>query len=644
VTAVDALWSRLRANGPGWYWIGAFAHHGDLYHACSLAEAFRAEHGAHIPLRLVVSQRSQAAVASLFREQFASVIVEPHLPALRSEWQAFLQSSKLPAFGPDSPLVFFPDINVEAPSQRITGDRFLRENQITWMAWYRVIFHLPEGAEPAPPPLRADLRDHAARLCEEGGVAPGRSAILFPHAQHWPEPAALTKLAALAATLSSRGWTVFTSTVGEEAAVPGTRSLFIPFDLLIEVAERAGWAIGIRSGVWDVLSSARCRKTILHHSPLSPPVWGTDALELDRAARLLVVDFERESADRLAARIISGEALAPFVRRFRVSTDQVAAGMPTDTFSFIDLQRNATDETGVERSSPPFIGGASGGLRRTRPSSEARLTDLTRRDHPRWGALAGEAVARFVEQAGSGSRFYTCRDRPGAGADFYEEVDVPSLLAGRYHAARFWHSVVSTPGAALELVLPEEAKPQVLPLESLVIGQSIRPGVAFGGDAHRAATHLQRPFSYRGLQLIEGWSGVEPWGVWSLGTRAVLKLVLPRPWRETLVVALRATAAVSAQFPRLKVRVEVNGGEVAARTFTRDRTEAGIDLVVPREAAGSGRVLWLEFHLDEVRSPKEQGGSDERRLGIGLLELTVQSELSWRLNLGAAAFKRALRL
>lgn len=60
-----------------------------------------------------------------------------------------------------------------------------------------------------------------------------------------------------------KGFQVYTNVAGEEQPLEGTKPLNIPINQMVSAAEYAGNFIGIRSGLCDILNTARCRKTVV---------------------------------------------------------------------------------------------------------------------------------------------------------------------------------------------------------------------------------------------------------------------------------------------------------------------------------------------------------------------------------------------
>ena len=103
-------------------------------------------------------------------------------------------------------------------------------------------------------------------IFEEHGLVAGRTVLLAPYAgksEMWGIP--MSFYAELADKLRAAGFSVCTNGGGKkEPPVPGTKPLLVPYRLVQPFCERAGIFIGLRSGLCDIVSSARCRKVVLY--------------------------------------------------------------------------------------------------------------------------------------------------------------------------------------------------------------------------------------------------------------------------------------------------------------------------------------------------------------------------------------------
>lgn len=64
--------------------------------------------------------------------------------------------------------------------------------------------------------------------------------------------------------LKYRGFTLATNCAGMEKCIPGTIALNIPYHQIVPFLEKAGYFIGIRSGLCDIVAGAACKKILLH--------------------------------------------------------------------------------------------------------------------------------------------------------------------------------------------------------------------------------------------------------------------------------------------------------------------------------------------------------------------------------------------
>lgn len=141
---------------------------------------------------------------------------------------------------------------------------------IDFMAMLRIGFCASLGVEYGqtqfqlvPLPYDAAYLDkafHDLRLEEE------KTVLLAPYAgRHdtWGIPMELYEQ--LAAELQEQGFVVCTNSCGqkEEPTIPGTIPVFLPHEYMAPFCERAGYFIGIRSGLCDMIASARMKRKII---------------------------------------------------------------------------------------------------------------------------------------------------------------------------------------------------------------------------------------------------------------------------------------------------------------------------------------------------------------------------------------------
>lgn len=140
--------------------------------------------------------------------------------------------------------------------------RMLTYVGITWMEHYRELFGLPDSSKARV--MKLIPEKECRNIFSDYGLVPGKTVILSPYAntirqfaeEFWDS---------LAARLLSMGYCVCTNVGSDrEKAVSGTVPVFVEINSISEFAETAGYFIGIRSGLCDLLCRCECLKIILY--------------------------------------------------------------------------------------------------------------------------------------------------------------------------------------------------------------------------------------------------------------------------------------------------------------------------------------------------------------------------------------------
>lgn len=118
------------------------------------------------------------------------------------------------------------------------------------------VFGLPFKTQPAEP-------EHWKEYAKKDVIKKGRAVILSPHAKSvTPLPVKLWDSIVL--DYRNMGYQVFTNVCGDEKPLTDTVPIRPGICELKSVVERAGTFIGIRSGLCDVICTAKCRKIALY--------------------------------------------------------------------------------------------------------------------------------------------------------------------------------------------------------------------------------------------------------------------------------------------------------------------------------------------------------------------------------------------
>lgn len=179
--------------------------------------------------------------------------------------------------------------------------------EVNFMDHYRyTILGLAEGARPELPSAIRDSEaslKYVSELFENEKLERGKTVILFPYAKtatKMPE----TFWEKLALLLVQKGYTVCTNSGGDgEPAVKGTKPLFFDIRYALETVEAAGTVIGLRSGLCDVIASAKAKKIILYPDRFYGPdsflnFFSLNRMELCDDAEELLCDKSEEDMIR----------------------------------------------------------------------------------------------------------------------------------------------------------------------------------------------------------------------------------------------------------------------------------------------------------------------------------------------------------
>ncbi len=125
------------------------------------------------------------------------------------------------------------------------------------------IFGMDAGCTGKTPERQAD-KEYINSLFQKNGLIKGKTVIISPYANtssSLPENFWIK----LARDYTEKGYTACTNSCGDgEPAIEGTKAVKIPLKAVIQFVEAAGTFIGLRSGLCDVISSAKAKKVILY--------------------------------------------------------------------------------------------------------------------------------------------------------------------------------------------------------------------------------------------------------------------------------------------------------------------------------------------------------------------------------------------
>lgn len=139
-------------------------------------------------------------------------------------------------------------------------------------------------------------QENADSLFESHGFKKGRTVLLSPYTGTF-QPFPMEQWERLAMLLMERGYCVCTNTAGrKEKAVEGTAAVSIPYSQVMDFAGKAGFFVGARSGLCDIVSASSAAMVVLYPSRLVKEgvylrFFSLEKMEL-RKDRLLELEYD----------------------------------------------------------------------------------------------------------------------------------------------------------------------------------------------------------------------------------------------------------------------------------------------------------------------------------------------------------------
>ncbi|MGO8865032.1 MAG: glycosyltransferase family 4 protein [Alphaproteobacteria bacterium] len=123
--------------------------------------------------------------------------------------------------------------------------------------------------------------------------------------------------------------------------------------------------------------------------------------------------------------------------------------------------------------------------------------------------------------------------------------------------------------------------------------------------------------------LVWGWSGPEPWGRWSDGTRARLSFALAAAPEHDLELLIELGTYTTRRWQRQRVHFSIAGHVCKEVRLKKSRLPSNVTLRIPRELL-STRVT-VDIDVPEPVVPAAYGASDDiRALGVALHAVTMR--------------------
>jgi hypothetical protein len=145
--------------------------------------------------------------------------------------------------------------------------------------------------------------------------------------------------------------------------------------------------------------------------------------------------------------------------------------------------------------------------------------------------------------------------------------------------------------------------------------------------------------------LGDGWSMLEPTGVWTVGESARLILELTDIGPEEVDVHLRVAAFVTPHHPELEAHVLAGEQRLASEVFHYGADDHSLHFHLPAAAFDAAGRAVLDLHLTDPARPVDLGlSTDARRLGLHLRSLVVEGPRNEAaVTAGPGTLRRLLR-
>ena len=245
---------------------------GDVYHAVSFLDRYAREQGITNYGVLVMSNAGAKVVRLFGLDNVYILKSEEDMVFLLGAW------------------VFWGEEKMKMKPIRHCGWRWkmspwvFDKDDVTFLDMFRSdVFGFSEVVEPALPYRNGNI-EYIEKLFSDNGLSRGKTVILSPYANSVEPEMTYETWGLLAEKIQEAGFDVCTNCVGEELPIKGTKPLAFSYADAIDVLEYAGFFVGIRSGLCDIVSSAKCKMIIIYENgirALSYNFFGLSAMGLN---------------------------------------------------------------------------------------------------------------------------------------------------------------------------------------------------------------------------------------------------------------------------------------------------------------------------------------------------------------------------
>ncbi|HBI62323.1 MAG TPA: hypothetical protein DDY31_14105 [Lachnospiraceae bacterium] len=227
---------------------------GDIYMACSYFQKYCMRNGINNYIFMVIGESCKRA-AELFQIQNIEIVSELEKTRLLQAWE-FLGSKKMQL----KTLLYW----------GWRTKRFLYADKYPRITFYEMFLYDVFGLEKTVSrvlPIVDKNEEYAKKLFERKKLRQGRTVILSPYAGSFVSEMGKEEWVRIAKQLKERDYDICTNCIGElEKPIEGTTPIHFPYYEAVSVLEYAGGFIALRSGLCDIVSSAKCKMVIIYEA------------------------------------------------------------------------------------------------------------------------------------------------------------------------------------------------------------------------------------------------------------------------------------------------------------------------------------------------------------------------------------------
>lgn len=230
---------------------------GDVYLTCALLEKYRKKNDIHGNYALTVIGKGATKIARLFSINNIKTLTQTESDDLIN----FIRF-----MAPEQ----FPNIKIlhYSPTAMHTAvlDMLASYHGLDFMTMYLTTVFPNISREDACDFPPSQNIEEIQEIFDAKGLIPGKTVVLFPFA-NTIENLSWHAWERMARNLREKGFTVCTNVEPEKPAVLGTCDVFVPYSQLQAFVDMAGYVVGLRSGIFDIIARTSCQKFILYPTP-----------------------------------------------------------------------------------------------------------------------------------------------------------------------------------------------------------------------------------------------------------------------------------------------------------------------------------------------------------------------------------------